>query len=95
MDEPIEISWYFFGDTAIVSDVEHNTVISLDLEGWVAEASADAEASGDAVYTFAATETNSVQTDDGGWANSNAYSISQVQADEDDGDGGGGGGGGE
>jgi hypothetical protein len=74
MDEVLAIAWDFYGETDISSSVHHNTCIDLNLDGYVAEAAADAEALGDNVYTFAATETFAGE----GGANSNAYSISQV-----------------
>lgn len=74
MDQTLAIAWDFYGNTDIYSDVSHNTDIDLHLDGYVAEAAADAEALGDNVYTFAATETFAGN----GGANSNAYSISQV-----------------
>jgi hypothetical protein len=84
MDELLNIAWEFNGDTNIASDVDHSTVTSLDLDGNVAEAAADAEALGESTYTFAATET--FANDEGG--NSNAYSISQVDEEDDNGGGG-------
>ena len=90
---PIDIAWDVDGAVDIASDVNHDTVINLELEGFVAEAAADAEAVSDnyAAYTFSATETLAFE----GGASSSSYSISQVDVPGDFLGGGGGGGGGE
>lgn len=78
-DYPIVIKWDVEGDVDIFSEVDHTTMIALDLEGFTGEAAADAEASGElATYTFTATETFAGD----GFSASSSYSISQVDKNQ-------------